>query len=254
MYAEERQQAIAGLVAAEGRLSVIELADKYDVTTETIRRDLSMLERAGLVRRVHGGAVPAHALSVLETAVSDRDRASVAEKDRIALAALDLVPDHGSIVLDAGTTTARLAGLIPVDRRLEVITHAVPIAARLAGHPAIGLRVLPGQVRPTTQAAVGEDTVESLSRLLTDVAFVGTNGISRAHGLSTPDHGEAAVKRAIVRGSRRVVLLADAGKLGEEHLVRFADLDEIDVIVTDERATTEQLAPLTDAGVKVVIA
>ena len=254
MYAEERQQAIAGLVAAEGRLSVIELAEKYDVTTETIRRDLSMLERAGLVRRVHGGAVPAHALSVLETAVSDRDRASVAEKDRIALAALDLVPDHGSIVLDAGTTTARLAGLIPVDRRLEVITHAVPIAARLAGHPAIGLRVLPGQVRPTTQAAVGEDTVESLSRLLTDVAFVGTNGISRAHGLSTPDHSEAAVKRAIVRGSRQVVLLADAGKLGEEHLVRFADLDEIDVIVTDGRATTEQLAPLTDAGVKVVIA
>src|SRR5690242_21958798 len=91
MYAEERQQAIAGLVAAAGRLSVIELAEKYAVTTETIRRDLSMLERAGLVRRVHGGAVPAHALSVLETAVSDRDRASVAEKDRIAQAALDLV-------------------------------------------------------------------------------------------------------------------------------------------------------------------
>jgi len=254
MYAEERQQAIVAAVATAGRLSVIELADRYAVTTETIRRDLSALERAGLVRRVHGGAVPAHALSVLETAVSDRDRSSAAEKDRIALAALDLVPDHGCVVLDAGTTTARLAGLIPVDRRLEVVTHAVPIAARLAGHPAIGLRLLPGRVRPTTQAAVGEDTVEALSRLLTDVAFVGTNGISTKHGLSTPDHSEAAVKRAIVTGARQVVVLADAGKLGEEHLVRFASLEEIDVLVTDERATTEQLAPLTDAGIKVVVA
>lgn len=254
MYAEERQQAIAGLVATEGRLSVIELAEKFAVTTETIRRDLSMLERAGLVRRVHGGAVPAHALSVLETAVSDRDRASVAEKDRIAHAALDLVPDHGSVVLDAGTTTARLAALIPVDRRLEVITHGVPIASRLAGHPSIGLRLLPGRVRPTTQAAVGEDTVEALSRLLADVAFIGTNGLSVGHGLSTPDHSEAAVKRAIVKGSRQVVCLADAGKLGEEHLVSFASLDEIDVLVTDERATTEQLEPVIEAGVKVVVA
>ena len=254
MYAEERQQAIAGLVATTGRLSVIELAEKYAVTTETIRRDLSMLERAGLVRRVHGGAVPAHALSVLETAVSDRDRASVAEKDRIALAALDLVPDHGSVVLDAGTTTARLAALIPVDRRLEIITHGVPIASRLAGHPSIGLRLLPGRVRPTTQAAVGEDTVEALSRLLADVAFIGTNGISAKHGLSTPDHSEAAVKRAIVKGARQVVCLADAGKLGEEHLVSFASLDEIDVLVTDSRATTEQLAPVIEAGVKVVVA
>jgi DeoR family transcriptional regulator, fructose operon transcriptional repressor len=254
MYAEERQQAIAGLVAAAGRLSVIELAEKYAVTTETIRRDLSMLERAGLVRRVHGGAVPAHALSVLETAVSDRDRASVAEKDRIAHAALDLVPDHGSVVLDAGTTTARLAALIPVDRRLEVITHGVPIAARLAGHPSIGLRLLPGRVRPTTQAAVGEDTVEALSRLLVDVAFIGTNGISVGHGLSTPDHSEAAVKRAIVKGARQVICLADAGKLGEEHLVSFASLQEVDVLVTDSRATQDQLAPVIEAGVKVVVA
>ena len=254
MYAEERQQAIAGLVASEGRLSVLQLAERYGVTTETIRRDLSVLERAGLVRRVHGGAVPSHALSVLETAVSDRDRSSVAEKDRIAAAALDLLPEHGSVVLDAGTTTARLAGMIPLDRRLEVITHAVPIAARLAGHPAVDLHLLPGHVRRTTQAAVGEETVEALSQLLPDVAFVGTNGISAGHGLSTPDHSEAAVKRAIVRGARQVVVLADADKLGEEHLVRFATLADIDVLVTDSRATADQLAPLTDAAVKVVVA
>src|SRR5688572_2024064 len=120
MYAEERQQAIARSVSQAGRMSVAELADTYGVTTETIRRDLSSLERAGLVRRVHGGVVPADALTVLETGVTDRDRANAAEKDRIATQALELVPEGGSIILDAGTTTARLAGLLPVDQELEV--------------------------------------------------------------------------------------------------------------------------------------
>ena len=236
------------------RLSVSDLAEKFGVTTETIRRDLSTLERSGLVRRVHGGVVASQALSVLEVAVSDRDRSSAAEKDRIAAAALDLVPENGSIVLDAGTTTARLAGALPTDRRVEVITHAVPIAARLAGNPAIVLRLLPGRVRTTTHAAVGEDTVAALEPLLADVVFLGTNGISAAHGLSTPDHSEAAVKRAIVAAGRQVVLLADSDKLGQEHLVRFARLDQVDVIVTDDRATPDQITPLTDAGIKVVLA
>src|SRR5688500_4770932 len=115
MYAEERQQAMAALVARTGRLSVAELAAKFDVTTETVRRDLSVLDRAGLVRRVHGGAVPATALRLLEQAVTDRDRANAEEKDRIAAAALSLVPEDGCLVLDAGTTTSRLAGLLPLD-------------------------------------------------------------------------------------------------------------------------------------------
>lgn len=254
MYAEERQQAIAALVARSGRLSVAELSDRFDVTTETVRRDLSTLERAGLVRRVHGGVVPADALSLIETAVSARDRSRVSEKDRIAHLALTLVPERGCLVLDAGTTTARLAGLIRPDTRLEVVTHAVPIAARLAGRPAIALHLLPGRVRPTTQAAVGEETVTALSRLRPAVAFVGTNGITAGHGLSTPDRGEAAVKAAIIAGARQVVVLADADKLGEEHLVRFATLDEVDVLVTDSRATPEQLAPLEAAGIKVLVA
>ena len=254
MYAEERQQAIARSVNQAGRLSVAELADTYRVTTETIRRDLSSLERAGLVRRVHGGVVPADALTVLETGVSDRDRANAAEKDRIATQALALVPEGASVVLDAGTTTARLAGLLPLDQELEVLTHSVPIAGRLAGHPGMTLRLLPGRVRATTQAAVGPETVEALRRLRTDVAFLGTNGISVTHGLSTPDHDEAAVKHAIVTCARKVVLLADADKLGQEHLVRFAELGDIDVLVTDSRATADELAPIEAAGVKVVIA
>src|ERR1041384_1506238 len=118
MYAEERQQAMAQLVAEHGRLSVNVLAERYDVTTETVRRDLSALERMGLVRRVHGGAVPASSLAVIESGLVERDQANPLQKDRIAKAALDLVPPVGAtIIVDAGSTTSRLMSLLPRDHR-----------------------------------------------------------------------------------------------------------------------------------------
>ena len=255
MYAEERQQAMAELVAERGRLSVNLLAEEYDVTTETVRRDLSALERMGLVRRVHGGAVPASSLTVIESGLVERDSANTAEKERIARAALELLPPAGSTVLiDAGSTTQRLASLLPRDHRLVVVTHAVPIAARLVGHPQIELHLLPGRVRTTTQAAVGADTVAALTGLRADAVFLGTNGVSVGHGLSTPDHDEAATKRAMVASSRQVVVLADASKIGAETPVRFAELAEVDVLVTDAGVDADEHLGLTRTGLEVVVA
>ena len=255
MYAEERQQAIADLVAQRGRLSVTALADEYAVTTETVRRDLSVLERAGILRRVHGGAVPATALAGLEPKVGDRDLAHGDQKDRIARHAVDLLPPSGgTVILDAGTTTARLAMMIPRDLQLTVVTNAVPIASRLAGSPNLKLHLLPGRVRPTTHAAVGEDTVEALHRLRVDVAFVGANGLSTGHGLTTPDHGEAAAKRAIVCSAQLVVVLIDSSKIGQEHTVRFAEVDDVDVVVTDGDVDPADVRALERRGLDVVVA
>ena len=255
MYAEERQQAMAQLVTERGRLSVTDLADAYDVTTETVRRDLSMLERIGLVRRVHGGAVPAGALTALEAGLVERDSAQTNEKERIAKAALDLLPPAGStMLLDAGSTTSRLAKLLPHDHHLTIYTHAVPVAARLAGLPQVDLHLLPGRVRLTTQAAVGADTVAALSGLRIDVAFLGTNGLTVQHGLSTPDSDEAATKRAMVACARKVVVLADATKVGAEARLRFASLSEIDVLVTDRSLPDAYAIAFDGAGVEVVVA
>lgn len=255
MYAEERQQAMAQLVAARGRLSVNLLAEEYDVTTETVRRDLSALERMGLVRRVHGGAVPASSLAVIESGLVERDSANTTQKERIARAALALLPPAGSTVLiDAGSTTNRFASMLPRDHRLTVVTHAVPIAARLAGSPQIELHLLPGRVRSTTHAAVGVDTVAALSELRADAVFLGTNGVSVDHGLSTPDRDEAATKRAMVASARQVVVLADASKVGAESPVRFARLDDVDVLVTDDAIDDEERQALVDAGLEVVVA
>lgn len=255
MYAEERQQAIAQLVTETGRWSVNDLAARFQVTTETVRRDLSALERIGLVRRVHGGAVAGERLAVIDTALGERDVAHAEEKDRIAQAALGQLPTPGgSILLDAGTTTSRFAAALPADLQLVVTTHAVPIAARIAPRPHLDVHLLPGRVRTTTQAAVGADTVAAIADLRADVAFIGTNGLTLDHGLSTPDVEEAAVKRALVRGARRVVVLADSSKIGVESPVRFATIEQLDVLVTDAGVDAADRTALERAGVEVVVA
>lgn len=255
MYAEERHQALAGLVQQQGRVAVTEVAATFGVTTETVRRDLALLERTGLVRRVHGGAVLASALAASEAGLADRDTAAAAQKDRIARAAVDLLPGAGgSVLLDAGTTTGRLAGLLPTDRSLLVITHAVPLAARVAGVTGLSLHLIGGSVRGATQAAVGPETVAALSDLRADVVFVGTNGLVPDHGLTTPNAEEAAVKRALVHAGRQVVVLADSSKLGRDHLVRFAPTSAVDVLVTDDGIAAPDVRALEAQGVEVVVA
>src|SRR4051794_10350263 len=172
----------ATLVAERGRVQVAAVAEEFGVTMETVRRDLAVLERAGMLRRVHGGAVPTGALTLVETGLGERNTTRAEQKRKIAAAALDLLPGtEGSLVLDGGSTTAALADVLPVDRRLFVATSSVPIATRLSSSPGVTLHVLGGRVRGITQTAVGDSTVRALGELRVDVAFLGTNGISVGH-------------------------------------------------------------------------
>jgi len=255
MYAEERQQAIASLVISKGRASVAELAQAYDVTTETVRRDLAILDRAGVLRRVHGGAVPVRALHLVEAGVGERETTRSEYKDAIAVAAAEFFPLSGaSILFDAGTTTARIAAQLPTDRELVVVTNSVPIAARLAAMPSVTLQLLGGRVRGLTQAAVGEQTLRVLDTLRVDIAFIGTNAISTGHGLSTPDSDEAAVKRAMVSAANYVVVAADSSKVGREEFVSFAPISNVDTLITDSELSDEDHKQLTQHGVEVVVA
>jgi DeoR family transcriptional regulator, fructose operon transcriptional repressor len=255
VYAEERQHAMAGMIARDRRLSVSTAAESFGVTTETVRRDLAILEQQGLIHRVHGGAVPADALTTVELAVSKRDRTAAAEKDRIARAALDQLPgDGGVILLDAGTTTRRLAAILPADRRLTVFTNTPSIAMLVAGHPSVEVHLVGGRVRPTTHAAVGPTTVQALHNLRVDVSFIGTNGLTVQHGLTTPDADEAAVKAAMIAAGHRVVILTDSRKIGHDTLVRFGTCDQIDALVTDDGIRDEDVTALEALDIDVVIA
>lgn len=255
MYAAERQLLLTELLVRHGRVSVNELAADLDVSTETIRRDLSVLERAGTAKRVHGGAVLSSAYSRLEASLAQRTGERPDLKARIASAALEFLPETGgSVLLDGGSTVAHLAERLPGDRRLTVLTHSVAIAHLLLGHDGIALHTVGGRVREITGVAVGQTTVDALRTTRTDVAFIGTNGITADHGFSTPDSEEAAVKRALVRAARRVVVLADATKIGRDTTVSFADLADVDVLVTDSQPNGAMMRAFAAHGVEVVVA
>ncbi|MBO1337198.1 DeoR/GlpR family DNA-binding transcription regulator [Streptomyces sp. VRA16 Mangrove soil] len=251
MYAPERQQEILRLARDGGRVDVLSLAEEFQVTAETIRRDLKALDRAGLVRRVHGGAIPAGRLD-FEPDLAERESTAADEKDRIARAALAELPGEGSIVLDAGTSVARLAAMLPLESELTVVTHSLPTAARLADHPGIQLHLVGGRVRHRTRAAVDAWALRAYSEIRADVVFLAANGFSAASGLTTPDLAEAAVKRAALAAARRVVLLADSGKHGQEHFARFGDLADVDLLITDTGLADEDAAAIEAGGTEVI--
>lgn len=251
MYAIERHQAILNRARGEGRVEVKRLADDLDVTPETVRRDLTALERRGLLRRVHGGAIPVERLGE-ERALADREERLAGEKERIAKVALAELPDGGSIIIDAGTTTAHFARVLPMDRELMVVTHSLPIANLLVSWPNVTLYLLGGVVRPRTLAAVGDWTRHNLADVFVDAAFIGTNGITAARGLTTPDLSEAAVKRELIASARRTVVLADHTKFGREDFAHFCDLEAIDTVISDIGLADEMAEEIEDAGTTVV--
>jgi DeoR family transcriptional regulator, fructose operon transcriptional repressor len=251
MYAEERQQEIVKIARKNARVDVMALADQLNVTAETIRRDLTALERAGVLRRVHGGAIPVERIG-FEPAVAARDAVMTAEKERIAKAALAEIPQDGAIILDAGTTTARLAQALPNDRELTVVVNSPVLATILGPRPNITVLLLGGRLRGRTLAAVDDWALRPLADLYVDVAFMGTNACSVERGLTTPDQAEAAVKRAMIAAARRVVLLADHTKVGTDNLARFGSMSDVDVLITDSGLDAELATELEEAGVRVV--
>ncbi|WP_181871506.1 DeoR/GlpR family DNA-binding transcription regulator [Sphaerisporangium album] len=248
-YASQRKQAIVTCLRANGRVDAADIAVQLGVTKETVRKDLIDLERQGVLQRVHGGAVPVEQLS-FEPAVPTRTYYSE-EKTRIAMAALAHLPVRGSVLIDAGSTTGRLAELFPADRELTVYTNTLSIALTLITRPRLTVITLGGRVRPLTLAGVDDWAARALSEINVDVAFLGTNAISAERGLTTPDRAEAAVKRLMLASARRRILLADHSKVGAVSLCKHADLSDIDLLITDTGLPEAQLKALRAAGLEV---
>lgn len=251
MHQHERHTFIVDLARRAARVEVSDLATTLDVTPETIRRDLSVLERHGLVRRVHGGAIAIEHYG-FEPTLESRTEHHRDEKRRIAAAAVELVPEHGVILLDAGTTTGAIAELLPHGRELTVVTDSVTIAAALARRTDLELHMLGGRIRHRTLAAVGNWAVSALQSIHIDVAFIGTNGISVSCGFTTPEESEAATKHAMIEASARPIAVFDHSKVGTNHFHRFGDLASFDTIVTDSGLDPETAAELASHGPEVV--
>lgn len=258
MYATERQQRIADIVAADGRASVATLASLLDVAQETVRRDLDQLQSEGILLRVHGGAVSAARTSAAEASLAAREATATEAKDRIAAVCVELIPRglSGAVHIDAGSTAARVARLLAAreagNASLTLITNSITTAAALSHLAAPGIRVIGGRLRALTAATVGAGAIDQIAGLRPDIAVIGANAVHAGFGLSTPDEAEAEVKRAAVAAARHVIVVADASKLGNESLVRFCGLGDVDALVTDGDPEPELARALREADVDLV--
>jgi DeoR/GlpR family transcriptional regulator of sugar metabolism len=232
MRAEERQHQILGWARGAGEVDVSKVAVDLGVAPETVRRDLRVLEQNGLVRRTHGGAYPVET-GRFETSLAMRSTRRVAEKRRIAAAAVELLGDAETIFIDEGYHPQLIAEALPTDRRLTVLTASLTTAAILAGKDSATVLLLGGRVRGRTLATVDGWATKMLAGFVVDLAFIGANGISREHGLTAPDPGVADVKAQAIKVSRRRIFIGVHAKFGLSSFCRFADVEDFEAIVTD---------------------
>lgn len=242
VFAEERKIAIVELVGRGGAVTVGELCARFDVSPATIRNDLRDLERTGALTRTHGGAMPKQRTGS-ETTLDDRSGGNVEARQSIAALALDCIEDGDTLILDVGTTTHELALLLGGRRNVRVVTNDLRIGCLADQYPSLDIYVLSGRVRSGYHCTLGASAVRSLSDFAVDKVFLGTNGFDPEHGASTPDAEQAEIKRAMIQAAQKRYLLCDSGKFGKLSFVRFAEIDQIDVLITDRiaRADMERL-------------
>jgi DeoR family fructose operon transcriptional repressor len=254
MFAEERQQHIINTARSAGRVDVSELSAALAVTTETIRRDLAHLERRGVLRRVHGGAIPVER-SAVDLVVDDPPGGTTpAAAALIAKAALDELPDRGSVILSAGAATECLAEMLPADRPLIVVTNALAIASTVVVRPATTVVFIGGRIDRRSAGSVDSWALHQISQSFVEVAFIESTGVSVRRGLSDPDMATAAVKAAMMASARRTVLLADHVRVGMDELVRFGELEDVDALVTDPGLDEQIAQRIAARGPRVICA
>ncbi|MGI3778596.1 MAG: DeoR/GlpR family DNA-binding transcription regulator [Janthinobacterium lividum] len=245
-----RQAGIVALARECGRVLVDDLAARFAMTPQTIRRDLNELCEAGVLTRVHGGAIVAS--SVENLAYEARKLVALDQKQRIGQAAARLVPDHSSLFINLGTTTEEVARALSGRSGLLVVTNNVNVATELARSPAISVVLAGGSVRAADGGIVGHMAVQLIRQFSVDLAVIGTSAIDADGTLLDYDLREVQVSRAIIENARRVILVADSSKFTRRAPVRIATLDEIDVLVTDHLPAETRRTLAERHGIEVI--
>lgn len=232
--AKERQREVLALARSSGRVDVSLVAGQFGVAVETIRRDLRLLERNGLVRRSYGSAFPT-ARAGFETDLASREVNHLPEKQRIAQEAVRHLNEAETLFIDEGYLPRLVAQDLPQDRDLTVVTASLPVAALLAPRSRCTVLLLGGLVRGRTLGTVEHWATRMLAEFVIDLAFIGANGISLVEGLTTPDPRVAEVKTAAVKVARRRIFVGTYDKFGTSSFCRFAEVNAFEQIITDDR-------------------
>jgi len=238
-------------IRSDGQLTVRGMPALLGVSAETIRRDLRALESRGLIRRSYGVAYPVES-SAFESALEMRSNINPEEKVRVANAVIPKLGDVHTIFIDEGYQTQLVAQRLPLDRPLTVVTSSLPVATTLAARTNIQVIVLGGRVRGSTLGVVDYWPTQMLASLVIDLAIIGANGITLEQGMTTPDQAVAAVKAAAVRASRRRIFIGAHHKFGRTTFVRFADVQDFELLITGHELSTSIANRYISAGVSLL--
>ena len=247
-----RQRRIHEAVQARGYISIEDLARYFQVTPQTIRRDINKLNDYGLLRRHHGGAgLPS---SVENYAYTARKVLCLSEKKRIAQRLARHIPDKASLFINIGTTTEEVAKVLLQKKGLRVITNNLNVAGILSSKEDFEVIVAGGVVRSRDRGVTGHATIDFIQQFKVDYGIIGISGIDNDGTLLDFDYREVRVAQAIIKNSRKVFLAADHTKVGRNAMVRLAHVSEIDALYTDQKPPKKLYAALLEAGVDVHIA
>jgi DeoR/GlpR family transcriptional regulator of sugar metabolism len=240
LVAEQRRQAILRLVEEQGSIRISNLGRQFNVTDMTIRRDIDSLSRRGFVRRVHGGAVSEIEGKIdLATTFLKRNEEFRSEKELIGIRAQEFVEDNSTVIVDGGSTNEYFARRLDPKKRLQVITHGLNIAWIVSGNENHELFMPGGLLNRLTMTFSGNEVVRMYEELNADVLFLSASGISLEKGLTDPAWLDTSIKKAMIRASRRVILLIDSHKFDLVSPRTFASAEEVDFVVTDRALKPE---------------
>ncbi|MGH4050735.1 MAG: DeoR/GlpR family DNA-binding transcription regulator [Clostridium sp.] len=251
MFPEERKSKILDSLNKYGKVKVCDLSQQYEVSEVTIRRDLQELEEDKLIKRVHGGAI-LNDNTKFEPTFSEKIDKFYDEKESVGKFAASLIMDGDTIALDAGTTTLSIAKNI-LAKNITVLTNSLDIAYELLKKRDVEVIVIGGTLRWETRAMVGPVADNLLKNFRVDKAFIGTNGICITNGLTTPNINEANTKLEMIKIAKQTIVVCDHTKFGLVSFSKIVDIDNVDVIITDDQLDEKLLEKFEEKDVKIII-
>ncbi|OGN82148.1 MAG: hypothetical protein A2X24_03070 [Chloroflexi bacterium GWB2_54_36] len=256
LSAVERRSLIAQMVLEKGKVLLPDLVEQFKVTETSIRRDLTLLESNGRLKRVHGGAVLLSGNSRTDS-FTEKMQIHIGAKERIGKAAAEMIHPRDVLLLDSGTTTLQIVRQIPADLRLSsaitLVTNSLPVSHEVLTWPSPNLVVLGGIYMPEYQATVGPQTLKQLQELTADRVFLGADGLTVQGGVTTANILMAEVDRLMVDRSRQVVLVTDSSKLGRMGFVPVKQISAFHMLITDTNAPVEIIEAIRAEGVEVIL-
>lgn len=249
MNAATRRMKIMDIVKKNKSVEISDLAQQFNVVQITIRRDLSFLEEQGFLTMTHGGAVLNAKMGVEQTYVVKRSQMTD-EKQRIGVAAAEMVKEGEVVFLDCGTTAKEVAVALSEKRGITVVTNSILVADTLVHSNSMKLNMVPGEFRSKVMGFIGTQTMEFVQNLRIDKFFMGADGLSIDFGASTPDSDDRSTKRAIARSAGEVILVTDHMKLGLETHASILPVSEIDILITGK--STVDMTPYENEGLHII--